>query len=264
MYRPFPKLERRPAFERQSTEELHQEFFRTKNERLREELMARHYGLAYNLAQKYSSLDNQADLIQVALIGLIDALDRFDPDYGTRFDTYAYPTIDGNLKRYLRDKCWDLKVSRQLREKGSRLARKRAALSQTLGHKATIPEVANAANISEKEAGETLEALYSFQVLSLDALVASEIDPDSEAMSLGDLLTSSEQGFEAVNNKIGLIAALGDLDGLERSVIYQRFFQGKSQTELARSLNISQMQVSRLQHRGLGQLRRILNADIDQ
>src|SRR5205823_3069152 len=146
------------------------EFARTRDRTTRDELVTAHMGLAEYLARRFTNRGEPLDdLMQVASLGLLKAVDRFDPDRGLEFSTYATPTIVGELKRHFRDKGWAVRVPRRVQELHLRLGAVVNTLSQELGRSPTIPEIAHAAKVSEEEVVEAIEAGHAYRFTSLDA-----------------------------------------------------------------------------------------------
>src|SRR5437879_1509726 len=154
---------------------------------LRDELVAAHLGLAEYLARRFSNRGEPLDdLVQVASVGLLKAVDRFEPARGVEFSTYATHTVVGELKRHFRDKGWAVRAPRRMQELYLRLGKVMAALSQELGRSPTIPELAQEAEVSEEEVLEALEAGQAYRFASLDAPSPGEDDSESMAAHLGE------------------------------------------------------------------------------
>jgi len=217
---------------------------------LRERITLAYLGLADRLAgrYRYSRGTTPEDLVQTARAGLIAAIDRYDPDYGTRFVPYAVACVVGELKRHLRDASWRLHVPRPLKERALRLYRTADELHQRWGRFPTTRELAEQLEVGEEEVLEALAALSSRQEVSLDQPVG---DAD---LHLGDLLAApvAREEPEDLMALSGLLAALPEL---ERKVIVLRFFHDLDQDEIAARVGFSQMHVSRLQRRALARMR---------
>jgi RNA polymerase sigma-B factor len=217
---------------------------------LRERITLAYLGLADRLAGRYrhSRGTTPEDLIQTARAGLIAAIDRYDPDYGTRFVPYAVACVVGELKRHLRDASWRLHVPRPLKERALRLYRTADELHQRWGRVPTTRELAEQLEVGEEEVLEALTALSSRQEVSLDQPVG---DAD---LHLGDLLAAPGAGEEP-EDLLALSGLLAALPELERKVIVLRFFHDLDQDEIAARVGFSQMHVSRLQRRALARMR---------
>ena len=216
---------------------------------LRDELVSAHLGLAEYLARRFANRgESLDDLVQVASLGLLKALDRFDPDRGVEFSTYATHTIVGELKRHFRDKGWSVRAPRRMQELYLQLGKVVATMGQELGRSPTIAELAMEVKVSEEEVLEALEAGQAYRSASLD--VATE-----EGDTLGSRLGDEDQSLEAAESRATLSPLLAQLPPRERLILQMRFFEGLTQSEIATRLVISQMHVSRLLARSLAQLR---------
>lgn len=239
------------------TETLFGRFARTKDPALRARLVVMHQNLVRYLAGKFVNRGEPLeDLVQVGTIGLINAIDRFDSERGTKFSTYATPTIVGEIRRYFRDKAWSLKVPRRLQELNQTASRAQEDLSSKLGRPPTIQEVAQRIGATEEETLEAIELGNAYDTVSLDSKMMHE--SDSAPLSLAEFVGSNDESLEALEEYGDLDQALEKLEPRERAIIVHRFFKDMSQAEVAKQLNISQMHVSRLQNRALVQLKTML------
>jgi len=242
----------------EDAESLFARYAETKDKKIRDRLVVMHQNLVRFLAGKFMNRGEPIeDLVQVGTIGLINAIDRFDPERGTKFSTYATPTIVGEIRRHFRDKAWSLKVPRRLQELN--LASNKAAenLSQKLGRAPTIQEIAQAVDATEEETLEAIELGNAYETVSLDTKLAYE--GESAPLSLAEFVGESDGSLENLEKYGDLSQAMDCLDQRERSIIYLRFFKDMSQTEVAKKLNISQMHVSRLQQKALKRLKDLLS-----
>ena len=240
-----------------STPQLFQEYQRTRDEGVREQLIEAHANLVRYLARKFANRGEPLeDLIQVGMIGLINAVDRFDPDRGIRFATYATPTILGEIRRYFRDRGWAMKVPRRLQELS--LAANKAAdgLTQELDRSPKISEIAARLEVTEEEALEAMELGELYELPSLDRDLGD--DSDDSGGVLADYVGRTDAEVEQFERRAHLTQALSELPEREHNIIELRFFRNLSQTEVARRLKISQMHVSRLQQKALRKLRQLL------
>ena len=244
------------AFDREERDELRQKFeaFRqSQDPALREELVRAHLGLAEYLARRFSNRGEPLDdLIQVASVGLLKAVDRFDPERGLEFSTYATPTIVGELKRHFRDKGWAVRVPRRVQELHLRLGKIVSSLSQDLGRSPTIAEIAERAQVSEEEVLEAMEAGHAYRFASLDSPTGAE---EEGAQLLSDQLGEEDERMLDVEHRVALSPLVATLPRRERTILHLRFFEGMTQSEIAERLGISQMHVSRLLARSLSDLR---------
>jgi RNA polymerase sigma-B factor len=233
-----------------ATEAWLQAYATSRDPVLRERITLAYLGLADRLAGRYrhSRGTTPEDLIQTARAGLIAAIDRYDPDYGTRFVAYAVACVVGELKRHLRDASWRLHVPRPLKERALRLYRTADELHQRWGRFPTTRELAEQLEVGEEEVLEALAALSSRQEVSLDQPVG---DAD---LHLGDLLAAPGAGEEP-EDLMALSGLLAALPELERKVMVLRFFHDLDQDEIAARVGFSQMHVSRLQRRALARMR---------
>jgi len=228
--------------------------------RARDELVTLHLPLVQFLARRFRDRGEPLeDLVQVGTIGLIKAVDRFDPQRGVEFSTYATPTIVGEIKRHFRDKGWAIRVPRRLQELRISLGQATAELSQKSGRAPTVAELATHLGISEDEVIEGLEGAQAYSTTSLDAQVGG--DDGDGAASLVDRLGSDDLDLEAVEYRESLKPLLAALPSRERRILALRFFHGMTQSEIADEVGISQMHVSRLLAKSLATLREGMTAE---
>lgn len=239
------------------TETLFRQWKETGDSQVREQLIMLHLNLVRYLARKFAGRGEPLeDLTQVGMVGLIHAVDRFDPTRGIRFATFATPTIVGEIKRHFRDRGWAMKIPRRLQELNHAATKAMDQLTQTLQRAPTAKEVAEAIGASEEEALEALELGSLYSLSSLEGELSFE-DDDSHAV-LADYVGRQDPTFEDMGMKARIQDALSQLETREREIILARFFHDMPQTEVAKRLGISQMHVSRLQQRALTKLRGIL------
>ncbi len=242
--------------ERESLKETFAAYARTGDIVLRDQLVASHMGLAAYLARRFANRGQPLeDLTQVASLGLLKAIDRFDPGLQIEFSTYATTTIVGELKRYLRDKGWAVRAPRRMQELYLNLSQVVDGLGQELGRSPTIAELAAEVEASEEEVLEALEAGQAYRFASLDS-------PKSDAEGgepAGESLGGEDQELARAEQRATLAPLLGQLPRRQRQIVHLRFFEGLTQSEIAHRLGISQMQVSRLLARSVAQLRSLAN-----
>jgi RNA polymerase sigma-B factor len=218
----------------------------------REELAERFLPLARDLALRYTYTDEPFDdLLQVASLGLIKAIDRFDPERGTKFTSYAAPTILGELKRHFRDKGWALHVPRDLQERTLAVSRATENLSKQLGRSPKVREVAAEIGCSIEAVLEAQEAAVSYEAASLDAPTSRD---DDEAASLVDLMGDEDTSYELVESRDAIASTWKALPEVERTVLVLRFMHDLTQREIGERIGYSQMHVSRLLRRALDRL----------
>jgi RNA polymerase sigma-B factor len=233
-----------------STLERFVEYRRTRDRALRNELVEEHMRLAEFLARRFSSRGEPLDdLRQVALVGLLKAVERFEPDRGLQFSSFAMPTIVGELKRHFRDKGWAVRVPRRVQELHLELDRTVATLSQELGRPPTPGEIAERAGVLEEEVLEGMEAGSLYRLASLDGR------PDDSGTGYGGRLGASDRELGAIEDRLAVEELLSALPDREQHIVYLRFFEGLTQSEIAQRVGISQMHVSRLLTKSLEILR---------
>jgi len=218
---------------------------------LRERAIEAWLPLARHLATRYAGRgEPNDDLIQTAVIGLIKAVDKFDPGYGIDFAGYAIPTIIGEIKRHFRDRTWAIRVPRRLQELRLAITGANATLTHSLGRSPTVADIAEHLNITEEEVLEGLEGARAYQTTSLNTPVGN--DSGSE---LGETLGGEDDGYALAEARVALGPALATLDEREQRILTLRFYGNLTQTEIAEQVGISQMHVSRLISRALVKLR---------
>ena len=228
------------------------EFATTRDAGIRDQLIEAHLGLAEYLARRFSNRgEPMDDLVQVASVGLVKAVDRFDPERAVEFSTYATHTIVGELKRHFRDKGWAVRAPRRMQELYLRLGKLVSTMSQEMGRSPTIPEMAAEAQVSEEEVLEALEAGQAYRFTSLDAPSPGDEDSESLAAHLGE----EDAEMQGAEHRAALSPLIAKLPEREQTILHLRFFEGLTQSEIAAQLGISQMHVSRLLARSLAQLR---------
>jgi RNA polymerase sigma-B factor len=217
---------------------------------IRRELIEAHLGLVEYLARRFAGRGEPLeDLVQVGTIGLVKAVDRFDPDREVEFSTYATPTIVGELKRHFRDKGWAVRVPRRLQELNLQLGEIIGKLSQELGRSPTVSEMAEAAGTTDEEVLEGLDSAHAYSLVSLDAPTGEE------DLTLHEQIGEEDETLELLEYRASLVPLLEQLPPRERMMLYLRFFKGMTQSEIADRLGISQMHVSRLLAKTLTTLR---------
>jgi RNA polymerase sigma-B factor len=241
-----------PAYERDDAA-IHARFVeyrRTRDRDLRNELVEEHMRLAEFLARRFAHRGEPLDdLRQVALVGLLKAVERFDPHRGLSFSSFATPTISGELKRHFRDRGWAVRVPRRVQELHLQLDRTMATLSQELGRPPTPAEIAERAGVLEEEVLEGMEAGSLYRLASLDGR------PDDSGTGYGGRLGAADRELGAIEDRLAVEELLSALPDREQHIVYLRFFEGLTQSEIAERVGISQMHVSRLLSKSLEVLR---------
>jgi RNA polymerase sigma-B factor len=236
-----------------SSTELFERWRRDRDRRTRDELIARFLPLARKLARRYAqSGEPYEDLVQVASLGLVKAVERFDPDRGFAFMSFAVPTMVGEIKRYFRDTAWALHVDRGAQERARKINDAQQRISAELGRPARIDEIAQYLELSQEEVLEGLQTAEAYDAVSLDAPLSGE---DSELARRVDTLGGEDERLELIDVQATIFAAAKHLPKREREILYLRFGEDLTQSQIASRLGISQMQVSRLLRRSLQRLR---------
>jgi RNA polymerase sigma-B factor len=219
---------------------------------LRDELVRRHLPLVHFLVRRFRGRGEPLDdLVQVATIGLIKAVDRFDPERGIEFSTYATPTVVGEVKRHFRDRGWAIKVPRRLQENMLAVTRASAELFGQLSRSPTVPEIAARTQLTDEDVLEAIESSHAYTTVSLDA----ELDDAAAAAAGPRHATDAQAALECVEDREALRPLLGQLGERERQIILLRFFANMTQSEIAAEVGVSQMHISRLLGRTLARLR---------
>jgi len=212
--------------------------------------------MAEYLARRYRNRGELSDdLVQVATVGLIKAVDGYDAQRGVEFSSYAVPTIVGELKRHFRDKGWSIRVPRRMQELNLDISRATDALTQRLGRSPTVADLARQLEVGEEEIIDALECSQAYGTLSLQAPV-----PGTEGTEVADLIGDTDPELELVEHRVALRPLIAGLPEREQRIIAMRFFGNMTQSQIAAKLGISQMHVSRLLSHSLRQLREGLQA----
>ena len=222
-------------------------------QRQRDKIVERCLPLADHIARRFEGRgEPRDDLVQVARVGLVNAVVRFDIDAGSDFVSFAVPTIMGEVRRHFRDNSWSVKVPRRLKELHLRLGAATADLSQRLGRAPTATELAGELGMDRDEVIEGLVAGSSYNTLSIDSGGGSD---DDDARAIADTLGDVDAGLDQIENRESLRPLLEALPERERTVLVLRFFESMTQTQIADRVGISQMHVSRLLSKSLARLR---------
>ena len=242
---------REPRFDR----EKFVQFARTRDPALRDELVTAHLGLAQHLARRFANRGEPLDdLVQVASIGVMKSVDRFDPDRGVEFSTFAARTILGELKRHFRDKGWAVRAPRRIQELYLEIGHATAELAQKLGRPPTIAELAEATGSTVEAVIEATEAGSGYRTASLDA-------PTRLERGGSDAIGEDDLSFDGVENRALLTPAFALLPEREQTILRLRFVSGLTQSEIATRIGVSQMHVSRLLTASLRKLREHIEAE---
>lgn len=222
--------------------------------RARDELIERFLPLARKLARRYlSSSEPYDDLVQVASLGLVKAVERFDPSKGFAFTSFAVPTIVGELKRYFRDSGWALHVDRGGQERARTIIEAQQGISAQSGRAPTVSELAQYLELSEEEVLDGLQTADAYDTISLDAPLTNDEGTTSRIDTLGD----PDGRLDIIDEQVTIFAAARHLPRRERQILFLRFGEDLTQTEIAERVGVSQMQVSRLLRKALHALREL-------
>ena len=239
---------------KEEKKELFLEYYKTKDQDLRTILIEEYLYIAEILSRKYigKGIDYD-DIYQVASIGLIYSVDRFDPTKGYEFSSFATPTIIGEIKKYFRDKGWTIRVPRRIQELPKKIMIAKNKLSQEYQRTPTVEDIAEFLNASPEEIIESMEASKVYTPQSLDIVYDSG---DDKKMSLQDLIGEDEKYFDKIDLKDFLLKSMKNLNEVEKTILIDRYFNKKTQIVIAKKLNISQMTVSRIEKKVLEKMRK--------
>lgn len=236
-----------------SSTELFKRWRGQRDRRAREVLIERFLPLARKLARRYSSSNEPYDdLVQVASLGLVKAVERFDPARGFAFTSFAVPTIVGELKRYFRDTAWALHVDRSAQERARKIADARREIATARGRAPTVGELAEYLECSREEVLDGLQVGEAFDTVSLDAPRAGDGDGTTSRL---DAIGDDDDRMGRIDDQVTIFTAAQRLPKREREILFLRFSEDLTQTEIADRVGVSQMQVSRLLRRSLQRLR---------
>ncbi|MGZ4200962.1 MAG: SigB/SigF/SigG family RNA polymerase sigma factor [Thermoleophilaceae bacterium] len=226
--------------------------------RARDQLVERFLPLARRLVRRFERTGEPIeDLMQVASLGLVKAVDRFEPERATAFSSFAVPTIVGELKRYFRDVGWAVHVPRALQERALEVNRALSDLSRDLGRSPTPTEVAEATGLSQEDVLEAMEAAMAYDAVSLEAPMPGSGDRPEP---VGERITVEEEGYELAEDAAVIAPQLKALEPRDRLILHLRFVEDLTQSEIAERIGVSQMHVSRLIRAALERLRRGVGA----
>ena len=251
------KIDKKNEKKRKKQEEIKEKFIeyqKTKDKALRDELIEEHMYLAEILAKKYTGRGiDYEDIFQVASVGLILAVDRFDPSKGYVFSSYATPTIIGEIKRHFRDKGWTIKVPRRIQELSKKISVAKNVLAGELGRIPTAEDIADYLDVSYDQVIEAMEASKVYQPGSIDSTIDSS--EDGNDLQISDIIGDDDPTYERVENLDYLVRELKKLPKIERTILIERYINRKTQIAIAEELGISQMTVSRIEKKVIRSLR---------
>ena len=236
------------AWDKERTHELFRRYKERGDEEAREQLIMSHLNLVRFLAAKFKNRGEPLDdLIQVGTVGLIKAIDRFDPSRGLEFTTYATPTILGEIKRHFRDKGWSVRVPRRLQELSAKVNQATDELTKELRRSPSVDEIAQSLGVSVDEVLEAMESSGAYSSVSLETSSSDEDD----APSVIDRYATEDAELDSADDRMVIEETIRDFSPREQDVIRMRFVEGLTQVEIAERLGVSQVQVSRLLRRTL-------------
>lgn len=243
------KTSGKSAWDKEKTRELFRRFKEEGDMDAREKLVMSHLNLVRFIANKFKNRGEPIDdLVQVGYLGLLKAIDRFDPSRGLEFTTFATPTIMGEIKRHFRDKGWSVRVPRRLQELSAKVNQATDTLTSQLQRSPTIAEIADYLDATVDEVLEAMESSSAYSSVSLEAPSGAD---DDDTPSVIDRYATEDSDLAFTDDRIIIEEALASFSPRERDVIEMRFLKGMAQIEIAEKLGISQVQVSRLLRRTL-------------
>ncbi|MDF2854605.1 MAG: polymerase sigma factor SigB [Neobacillus sp.] len=232
-------------------------FQETGNEAAQTIIVEHYTNLVGSIARKYSKGRNlHEDIVQVGMIGLLSTIRRFDPHAGTAFEGYLIPMVIGEIKRFLRDKTWDVHVPRRIKDMWPKVNIAVEELTTHYQRSPKIHEIAEHIGISEEEVLETMELGQGYQTTSVDKSI--ETGSEGSVITPLDIIGSEDKGYQKVDQRLLVESVLHVLDDREKQIIQWTFIENKSQREVGESLGISQMHVSRMRKKAIGKLRKVL------
>jgi RNA polymerase sigma-B factor len=230
------------------------------DEATQQKIILTYKDLVESIARKYSKNSMiHEDLVQVGMIGLLAAIKRFDASFGKTFESFAIPTIIGEIKRFIRDKTWSVHVPRRIKELGPKIKKAVDELTTVNQKSPTVQEIAAYLDVPEEEILETMEMNKNYKALSVDKSI--EGTSDGSTVAIIDMIGSNEAGYTHIDDKMLIEKVLPILTEREQQIIRYTYFENMSQKETGELLGISQMHVSRLQRRSLKKLREAINSD---
>ncbi|HZK33398.1 MAG TPA: SigB/SigF/SigG family RNA polymerase sigma factor [Tissierellaceae bacterium] len=249
------KQKEEKALDRDELRELFKQYDKNKDPEIREILIENHLYIAEILSKKYANRGIEYDdIFQVASIGLIYAVDRFDVNKGFEFSSFATPTIIGEIKKHFRDKGWTIRVPRRIQELSKKINNAKVLLSQKLQKSPTIGEIAEYLDHTEEEILEAMEASKVYSPQSLD--ISYNSNNDESDINLADLIGEEDLYFGKIEDADFILKAMEKLNDVEKQILIERYFNKKTQVSIAKALDISQMTVSRIEKRVLQKLRK--------
>lgn len=248
--------------EQENIKELFLKFQETRDKKTRDTLVEKNLYIAEILAKKYTGRGIEYDdLYQVACIGLIYAIDRYDPSKGYEFSSYATPTIVGEIKKYFRDKGWVIRVPRRIQELNKKVANAKIHLAQTMQKSPTVEDIADYLSISNEEVLEVLEGAKVYAPQSLDQSI--DQSSDDRDTNLSDLIGEEDKDMLKFENRDLINRCMEDLNEVEKTILLGRYIDKKTQIVIAEELDISQMTVSRMEKKILKKFKASLKEQLE-
>ena len=247
---------------KEEIKEIFKEYKETQDSELREFLIEEHLYIAEILSKKYANRGIEYDdIFQVASMGLIFSVDRFDVDRGYEFSSFATPTIIGEIKKHFRDKGWTIRVPRRIQELSKRINNARVDLSQKLQRSPTIDDIAEHLDATVEEILESIEASQVYSPQSLD--IKFSTGGDDSDMSLSDLIGEEDYYFDKIENSDFILKTMESLNEIEKEILVDRYFNKKTQVKIAQRLDVSQMTISRIEKRVIEKLKKEAKKQMD-
>ncbi|EGC81925.1 SigB/SigF/SigG family RNA polymerase sigma factor [Anaerococcus prevotii] len=232
--------------QKEAIQEKFEEYYKTRDKKLRDELIEEHMYIVDILSNKYVGKGiEKDDLYQVASLGLIYAIDRFDPTKGYAFSSFATPTIMGELKRYFRDKGWVIRVPRRIQNLYKKINTAKKILPQELQRTPTVADIADYLGEDEETILETMEASKVYAPQSLD--MKYQVQKGENAIDLSEMIGEEDKNFDSIELKDLIDKSKERLNDLEKEILELRYYEGRTQVDIANTLDISQMTVSRIE-----------------
>lgn len=240
---------------KEDIKELFKEYEKTKDNAIRDVLIEEHIYIAEILSKKYANRGIEYDdIYQVACIGLIYAVDRYDVSKGYEFSSFATPTIIGEIKKHFRDKGWTIRVPRRIQELSKKINNAKVSLSQKLQKSPTIEEIADYLKCTEEEVLEAMEASKVYSPQSLD--LSYDSNNEEKDINLADFIGEEDKYFSRIEDSDFILKSMEKLNEIEKQILIERYFNKKTQVSIAKVLDISQMTVSRIEKKVLQKLRK--------
>lgn len=243
--------------EKIAIKELFQEYAKTKDVGIRNQLIEKFIYIPEILSKKYINKGTDyEDIFQVASMGLIFAIERFDLSRGYEFASFATPTIIGEIKKHFRDKEWLIRAPRRIQNLSKKINVTKVELQQTLLRTPTIEDIAKHLNVTTEEVIEAMEGSYAYSPKSLD--MTYKVHSDDKELSLIDMIGETDKNIEGIDNKDFLLKTMDKLNETEKVIVKDRFYNMKTQSEIANKLGVSQMTISRLEKKIIAKFKKEL------